>query len=129
MKKFVDVVHPDLRSALSALPASISTAETIANDRAQIEQMAVQMVNAAAVNNPSIDSVQKKIPGINNAPDIIIEVHHAQRLMQAGVSTELHVLPGVFHGVEGFAPTAGIVQRMDGIRNVAMKTVVSNGHF
>jgi acetyl esterase/lipase len=32
----------------------------------------------------------------------------AQRLMQAGVPTELHVYPGVYHGWEVVAPRARI---------------------
>jgi acetyl esterase/lipase len=33
------------------------------------------------------------------------------RLMQAGVSTELHVYPGTFHGSFVFVPDAEISQR------------------
>ncbi len=37
---------------------------------------------------------------------------YAQRLLQAGVSTELHVFPGTFHGASGALPMAGVSQRM-----------------
>jgi acetyl esterase/lipase len=37
---------------------------------------------------------------------------YALRLMQAGVSTELHVYPGAYHGWEIFVPTASVSQRM-----------------
>jgi acetyl esterase/lipase len=39
-------------------------------------------------------------------------VDYALRLMQAGVSTELHVYPGAYHGWEIFVPTASAGQRM-----------------
>ena len=38
---------------------------------------------------------------------------HAQRLVQAGVSTELHLYPGTFHGSSTAVPTAAISIRMD----------------
>lgn len=40
------------------------------------------------------------------------DIDYAKRLMQAGVPTELHVYPGVFHGAEGFAPEADHTMRM-----------------
>ncbi len=39
------------------------------------------------------------------------DIDYATRLMQAGVPTELHVYPGVFHAAEGFAPEADHSQR------------------
>ncbi len=38
-------------------------------------------------------------------------IEYANRLMQAGVPTELHVYPGAFHGFEVMAPNASISQR------------------
>lgn len=38
-------------------------------------------------------------------------VSYAQRLMQAGVRTELHVYPGAFHGFISLVPDAGISRR------------------
>ena len=38
-------------------------------------------------------------------------IDYANRLMQAGVSTELHIFPGAFHGFELFAPESEIGKR------------------
>jgi acetyl esterase/lipase len=45
--------------------------------------------------------------------DILREekIDYARRLIAAGVSTELHVLPGCPHGFEMVAPTATVPQR------------------
>ena len=40
------------------------------------------------------------------------DIAFAQRLMQAGVPTELHVNPGAYHAAEVFAPTAPLSERI-----------------
>lgn len=43
-------------------------------------------------------------------------IAYAQRLLSAGVSTELHVLPAVPHAFEALVPTAAVSQRVDEYR-------------
>ncbi len=40
------------------------------------------------------------------------DIDYAQRLMAAGVPTELQVIPGMFHGGETFVPLAAVSQQM-----------------
>jgi acetyl esterase/lipase len=40
------------------------------------------------------------------------DIAFAQRLMQAGVPTELHVNPGSYHAAEVFAPDCALSQRI-----------------
>jgi acetyl esterase/lipase len=39
------------------------------------------------------------------------DIEYAQRLLQSGVATELHVYPGAPHGFDGMAPSSGVAQR------------------
>ena len=55
------------------------------------------------------------------------DIDYANRLIQAGVPTELHVLPGVFHAFELFLPDTAQAQRFftlrdDAIRNMLKQT-------
>jgi acetyl esterase/lipase len=47
-------------------------------------------------------------------------IDYAQRLMAAGVSTELHVHRGAFHGFDLFAPDSGIARQAWGLRWAAV---------
>lgn len=49
------------------------------------------------------------------------DMTYAQRLLDAGVPTELHVYPGAFHGFEGIAPAADVSQRLMTERGYVLK--------
>ena len=51
-------------------------------------------------------------------------ITYAQRLLAAGVPTELHVYPGAFHGFNGFAPSAEISRRFNADRTHALQRML-----
>lgn len=59
--------------------------------------------------------------------DLFLEedVEYAQKLMRAGVPTELHVYPGAVHGFDMFAPNSSLGRRFCRDRNDALRRAVS----
>jgi acetyl esterase/lipase len=48
-------------------------------------------------------------------------LEYARRLLQAGVSTELHCWPGTFHGFATLVPTAAIALRATATLHAALR--------
>jgi len=48
-------------------------------------------------------------------------IKYAHGLLEAGVSTELHVYHGAYHGFNGLAPTADVARRFNTDRDNALK--------
>jgi acetyl esterase/lipase len=57
------------------------------------------------------------------ALDLFVDenIEYAQRLIQAGVPTELHVYPGAFHGFDVFAPSARVSKQFKAERDDALR--------
>src|SRR5258708_40193103 len=57
------------------------------------------------------------------ALDLFVDenIEYAQRLIQAGVPTELHVSPAAFHGFDVFAPSAKVSKQFKADRDDALK--------
>jgi triacylglycerol lipase len=51
-------------------------------------------------------------------------IGYAQRLLEAGVPTELHVYPGAFHGFNAIVPGADISQRFNAESETVLKRVL-----
>jgi acetyl esterase/lipase len=54
-------------------------------------------------------------------------IEYAQRLLQAGVTCELHVYPGVIHGWEGIVPQAAVTRRFIEERENALRRALQGG--
>ncbi len=63
------------------------------------------------------------------ALDLFVDenIEYAQRLIQAGVPTELHVYPGAFHGFDVFAPSARVSKQFKAERDDALKRALHGG--
>ena len=59
----------------------------------------------------------RRLTSVSGAIDLFVaeDIEYARRLIDAGVPTELHVIPGAYHAFERLAPTATVSTRFTGI--------------
>jgi acetyl esterase/lipase len=55
------------------------------------------------------------------------DVEYARRLINAGVPTELHVIPGAYHGFDLLVPDAGVSKRFAAAWTIALNRAFANG--
>ena len=55
------------------------------------------------------------------------DITYAQRLMHAGVPTELHVYPAAHHGFDRHVPTATVSRRFAADRDAALQRAFAGG--
>ena len=53
------------------------------------------------------------------------DLEYGRRLIDAGVETELVVVPGAYHGFDGIAPPAGVSRRFEAARLTALRRAFS----
>ncbi len=77
---------------------------------------------AAASRAPDVKNLPPTYISVG-ALDLFVDenIEYAQRLIQAGVATELHVYPGAFHGFDVFAPSARVSKQFKTDRDNALK--------
>lgn len=77
-----------------------------------------------------VDSVAGLAPAFIGVGSIDLfgheDVEYASRLMMAGVSTELHVVPGGYHGFDIFVPAAPLSVQFTEAWNAALKRAFTN---
>ncbi|OCC23832.1 hypothetical protein MB02_08335 [Croceicoccus estronivorus] len=87
---------------------------------------------AGADTLPEGSIVPSRVDDLSNLPpawigcgalDLFIEedLDYAKRLIAAGVPAEVTVIPGAYHGFDGFVPTAGVSQKFAAARLSALK--------
>jgi acetyl esterase/lipase len=54
------------------------------------------------------------------------DVEYARRLINAGVPTELHVIPGAYHGFDLLVPDAGVSKRFAAAWTIALNRAFAN---
>jgi len=123
-------IDPELLPALSEIPKELASL-----NRDTVES--VRTIWAAKKAKASPYAAAARAVDLTGLPPAYISVGtedlfrdenalYAHRLIAAGVTCEFSMYPGVFHGADGFVPTAQVSQRMVGGYRSALAQALTN---
>ena len=95
----------------------------------EFPKISFQMANYPMIDDRNETPSSKEIINIGIWDFRDEDIEFANRLLQAGVTTELHVYPGAYHASESFAPDAELSKQIWNKRIEALKRALKNSNI